>query len=302
MDALHLGADVEPAERHADPEHDAAAEHDQDEQGAAPAGAQQRPSPEAEPAGAALEQLAQPVEGAAEGQPAPPTSSTGRTSSPAPSAQDHDRDDARPRPRAWWCASESRSRARAPPAPARPARRSPGRRRSRALPSPPAPGQEAPDHQHDAGQDDQLGERERAPQRRRAIVDRGASRAAARERGCRARRPARVARPLAAGRVALGAGAAGRRGRAPARLACALATSLPIARATGRRCPMANGQPLEIGPATSSCSIPSRPQRGRTCQCLQPGSPMSSLLTRTHLCSSGASSISSMRRRCFSST
>jgi hypothetical protein len=65
--------------------------------------------------------------------------------------------------------------------------------------------------------------------------------------------------------------------------------------------PMANGQPEETTTRHQFISIPSGPKRGRTCQCLQPGSPMSSPETRTHLCFSGSSSISSIRRR-FSSS
>ena len=65
---------------------------------------------------------------------------------------------------------------------------------------------------------------------------------------------------------------------------------------------MANGQPELTTTRHQFKSIPRKPQRGRTCQSRQPGSPMSSWLTRTHLCFSGSSSISSIRQRFCSST
>ena len=48
--------------------------------------------------------------------------------------------------------------------------------------------------------------------------------------------------------------------------------------------PPANGQPEEIRTRHQPISMPSRPRRGRTCQCLQPGSPMSQLPTRRQRC------------------
>ena len=47
--------------------------------------------------------------------------------------------------------------------------------------------------------------------------------------------------------------------------------------------PPANGQPEEILTCHQFISMPTIPSRGRTCQFLQPGSPMSWLRTRTHL-------------------
>ena len=64
----------------------------------------------------------------------------------------------------------------------------------------------------------------------------------------------------------------------------------------------ANGQPEEMTTRHQFISIPNTPQRGRTCQCLQPGSPMSSLATRTQRYRPGSSCISSIRRRFCSST
>ena len=49
----------------------------------------------------------------------------------------------------------------------------------------------------------------------------------------------------------------------------------------GRGYEVANGQPEESLTRHQPISIPRMPQRGRECQCLQPGSPTSSLDTRT---------------------
>ncbi len=57
---------------------------------------------------------------------------------------------------------------------------------------------------------------------------------------------------------------------------------------------MAKGQPEEILMRHQLKIMPRMPQRGRECQCRQPGSPMSWFETRTHLCSSGSASIRSI--------
>ena len=67
VDALHLRADAQPSERHADPEQDPAAEHDQ-RSGAVPHPPvpERPPSSKGQAAGLALEELAEAVERAAE--------------------------------------------------------------------------------------------------------------------------------------------------------------------------------------------------------------------------------------------
>ena len=66
--------------------------------------------------------------------------------------------------------------------------------------------------------------------------------------------------------------------------------------ASGPR-PWSHGQPDEILTRHQPISIPIRPQRGRECQNLQPGSPMSSLEIRTHLKRAGSAIRASMRPR-----
>ena len=71
---------------------------------------------------------------------------------------------------------------------------------------------------------------------------------------------------------------------------------------SGGRSPSAKGQPEETLTRHQPSSMPSTPQRGVECQCWQPGSPMSSLETRTHLCDAGSAVISSISSRFASST
>jgi hypothetical protein len=109
-------------------------------------------------------------------------------------------------------------------------------------------------------------------------------------------RSAEVGRPgRARGR---GAGLAARSRRAASRSARVdsprLRLRLPIQ--------VANGQPELMTTRHQPMSMPMKLQRGRTCQCLQPRSPMASADTRRHLWRSGSSSISSMRRLFWSST
>src|SRR5689334_22609400 len=85
------------------------------------------------------------------------------------------------------------------------------------------------------------------------------------------------------------------------RLRLRLPMDVSLPQAGGGLSPPANGQPEEIFTRHQPISIPMTPRRGRTCQFLQPGSPMSSLRTRSHLWLAGSSSISSMRARNISS-
>ena len=91
-----------------------------------------------------------------------------------------------------------------------------------------------------------------------------------------------LARGAAAGgrRFAAAGSAAGVRRGAGADGACgASCSSRRLARGRG---PLANGQPEESLTRHQPISIPRMPQRGRECQWRQPGSPTSSLETRTH--------------------
>ena len=75
---------------------------------------------------------------------------------------------------------------------------------------------------------------------------------------------------------------AGARLPAAADAACVASSPLDAQRAplgAGGRSPLAKGQPEESLTRHQPISIPSSPQRGRECQCRQPGSPMSSLET-----------------------
>ena len=69
-----------------------------------------------------------------------------------------------------------------------------------------------------------------------------------------------------------------------------------------RHDPQAKGQPEESLTRHQPTSMPSRPHRGRECQCLQLRSPTSSALTWTQRCSAGSAIIRSTRARLLSST
>jgi hypothetical protein len=69
----------------------------------------------------------------------------------------------------------------------------------------------------------------------------------------------------------------------------------PPERRASRR--LTNGQPEEITTRHQLANIPRMPPRGRTWKLLQPGSPMSALVTRSQRWESGSSSISSIRTR-----
>ena len=71
---------------------------------------------------------------------------------------------------------------------------------------------------------------------------------------------------------------------------------------TARRRPGSHGQPEEILTRHQPISMPIRPSRGRECQYLQPGSPISAFEIRIHLKRAGSASISSMRSTFFRST
>ena len=131
--------------------------------------------------------------------------------------------------------------------------------------------EEGRDQHHERDQDDDLDQRERAPRSRRAlVVDRPARLGAAAGRGF----AAASARGRAAGRRAAGAAAACG--------ACVPLSSLPgVTGIAGGRGPPAKGQPEESRTRHQPSSMPRIPQRGRECQCRQPGSPMSSLETIT---------------------
>ena len=145
--------------------------------------------------------------------------------------------------------AEAAPGARAAPARRRPATPAPGRP-PRVRPRRRGRSSEAPDDADDAEQDDQLGQREGAPGRRGAL-------------GAWTRAGARRLRPRP-GDIALGA-----RASAPASAHRACGSCVP--------CQVANGQPELMTTRHQPISMPMKLQRGRTCQYLQPGSPMSSL-------------------------
>ena len=130
--------------------------------------------------------------------------------------------------------------------------------------------------------------------------DGGRSRAPRLGAGGRAgRRLDSVAASRASRRVVGGRNSPDRRLR---RLRALAAIARPGFGVTAARRPRSHGQPEEILTRHQPISMPIRPSRGRECQYLQPGSPMSAFEMRTHLKRDGSATISSMRSTFFRST
>ena len=204
-------------------------------------------SAEAEAAGAALEQLAHAVEGAAEDRRRRATSSTQISTGPRPSAT-----------------AVTTAKA-ATPASSAECERKPARCSRSASSPPPSEASTSPPATRSSPCSPPL----RKPQTITTMPIRITS-------SDSGKLPQGAARALrAAGRP----GAAPRRGRggAPRRARARVVSACRACGSCARPCQVANGQPELMTTRHQPISMPMKLQRGRTCQCLQPGSPMSSL-------------------------